>query len=460
MSKSKLASSEIKQEVEDFISDKQKITAKRSNSFESLFAFVLDSDQWTNAEEKERKADGLESLIFNFSSDYVDRYLARLFPRNQRTGVLEVGVKVYNDKDGKKISEIMGIYRKYYLPSILIEQGINFLIGGAACLYYPQNPRTKKAEIISLNPRNCSLAWSGDELVRFAHKETFTDGGEEIIYCDKNLIINILIDADSSFELESKKNPFGFIPVSWIPSFPKPHSKEGRSKILQLIDLDVETNKQASNFSKRVDDNTIPHVNVFSDTANAKKEAYTRGRKKVSYLKSDDDVRMEEVSESAIVLEYLDFVDKRMRRKTGIVDIGGAIKAAISGVSLSFQFSEMMDLIGFMRVFWDRAFREMNDAILTYKFGVGDYDTDPVYNPALAFDSKIKTEEYILMLDKKLISRKDAISELRAVEDPDEVIRKIIEEDKLFDYMNPKVENQIPDGGKKVKIKKVEKLTN
>ncbi len=449
MSKSKLANSEIKQEVEDFISDKQKVTGARSNSFQSLFEFVLDSDQWTRTEEKERKSDGLESLIFNFSSDFVDRYLARLFPRNQRTGVLEVGAKVYDDKDGKMVSEIMSVYRKFYLPAILIEQGMNFLIGGAACLYYPQNPKTKKAEIISLNPRNCSLAWHGDELIRFAHKEKFTDGGEEIIYYDKNVIINILIDADGTYELESRKNELGFIPVSWIPCFPKPHSKEGRSKILQLMDLDVETNKQASNFSKRVDDNTIPHVNVFSDTA--KEGTYKRGRKKVSYLKGDDDVRVEEVNESSIVLEYLDFIDKRMRRKTGIVDIGGAIKAAISGVSLSFQFSEMMDLIGFMRVFWDKAFREMNDAILTYKFKPGDYDTDPIYNPALAFDSKVKTEEYIMLLENKLISRKDAITELRAVEDPDDVIAKIIEEDKMFDYLKPKVDDHIPDDGKKVK---------
>ena len=204
------------------------------------------------------------------------------------------------------------------------------------------------------------------------------------------------------------------------------------------MDLDCEVNKQASNFSKRVDDNTVPHINVFS--SKGKKGDYTRGRKKISFLGPDDDVRHEEVSESTIVLEYLDFLDKRLRRKTGLVDTGGAIKAAISGVSLSFQFSDMMDLIGFMRVFWDRAFREMNNAILTYKFGVAEYQTDPVYNPALAFDSKMKTEEYCLMLENKLISRKDAITELRAVEDPDEAIKKIIEEDKRFDYLKPKVE--------------------
>ena len=197
--------SEIKKKVEDFISDKQKITANRSNSFKSLFDFVLDSDQWTSKEEEERKADGFESLILNFSSDFVDRYLARLFPRNQRTGVLEVGAKVYEDKDGKMVSEIMKVYRDSYLPSILLEQGMNFLIGGAACLYYPRNPVTKKAEIISLDPKNCSLAWQRGELVRFAHEEKFTDGGKEIIYIDKNVLVNILFNSDGTYELEVKK---------------------------------------------------------------------------------------------------------------------------------------------------------------------------------------------------------------------------------------------------------------
>ena len=336
------------------------------------------------------------------------------------------------------MNEIMEVYRGCYLPAILIEQGTDFLIGGAACLYYPINPKTKRAEIISLDPRNCSLSWHGDKLVRFAHKEKFVGGGEEIIYIDKEVKINILVNKKRELELEIEENKFDFIPVSWIPCFPQPHKKEGRSKILQLVDLDYETNKQASNFSKRVDDNTVPHTNVFSDTA--KEGDYKRGRKKISHFKKDDDVRQELTEESPVVLAYLDFVDNRMRRKTGLVDTGGAIKAALSGVSLSFQFSEMMDLIGFMRVQWDRGFRELNNAILTYKFGAKNFNTDPVYNPALAFESKAKTEEYVLMLDNKLISRKDAITELRGVENPDEVLKKIVEEDKMFDYLQPKIE--------------------
>lgn len=434
--------SEIKRLVENFISDKSKSVSARKAIFDDLMSFTLDEKQWTAIEEKDRKSDGFPSLVLNESSNFVDRYLSRLFPRNQRTGVLEVGAKTFDDKDGKKLKAIMDAYRKNYLPAILIEQGINFLVGGAGCFYYPQDPITKKAKIISLNPCNISLAWQGEELKRFAHKEKYSDGSEEIIYWDLKSFVSILIKNDRDWQLEIEENKFDFIPFSWIPCFPRPHQHEGRSKIKTLKNFDIENNARFSDFSKRIADNTIPHINVFSD--NAKKGDYKRGREKVSYLGKDDDVRQEESKESPEVLEYLRIWDARLRRKTGTVDTGAAIKSVVSGISLSFQFSEMMDLIGFMRIFWDKAFREMNNAILNYEIGSGNYDSDPVYNPVLAYDSYQKVEEYDILLRNKLISRKDAISELRAVENPDEVISDIIAEDKLFEYLN---KNKTEDKG-------------
>ena len=445
--------STIKGLVEDFISDKNKTVKVRKATFDNLMSFTLDDKQWTTLEKQERESDGLPSLVVNESANFLDRYLSRLFPRNQRTGVLEVGVKVFNDdNEGGMLKKIMDAYRLNYLPATLVEQGVNFLVGGAACLYYPQDPITGKTKIMSLNPCNISLAWRGNELARFAHKEKFTDGSEEIIYADIKSFVSILDDGHGDCRVEVTENKFDFIPVSWIPCFPKPHQHEGRSKILALKNFDKENNARFSDFSKRVADNTLPHTNVFSDTA--KEGSYKRGRKKVSYLGKDDDVKQEESKESPEVLEYLNVWDSRLRRKSGTVDIGSALKSAMSGISLSFQFSEMMDLIGFMRVFWDKAFREMNNAILNYEKGPGVYDTDPVYNPVLAFDSRQKVEEYDIMLQNKLISRKDAITELRAVENPEKVIAEIIEEDKLFDYLN-KNKDGLDNTRKADKFKKV-----
>jgi len=422
--------SKIKDQVEDFISGKAPATKNRQLVFNSLFDFTFENKQWTAEEKEDLIADGFNPLVLNFSSDFVDRYIARLFPRNQRTGILEVGVKTYDDEEGKKIKKILGAYRQNYLPAILIEQGLNFLIGGDACIYYPRDPITKKTKIISLDPRNVFLSFENGQLVRFAHKEKFVGGMEEIIYWDLGSYVHIIDDK----VVEVEKNGFDFIPVSWIPCAPRPHNPEGRSKILNLMTLEKESNSNFCNFSKRVKDNTIPHINVFSERNRA--DGYDRGRKKISYFGVNDDVRAEEFKESPEVLDFLKFIDSRMRRKTGLINIEDSMKAVISGISLSYQFSEMMDLIGFMRVYWDKAFRELNNAILNYEIGKGNYDSDPVYNPVLAYDSRQKVDEYDVLLRDKLITRKDAISELRAIEDPDKVIADIIEEDKLFEYLN------------------------
>ncbi|MBU4477454.1 phage portal protein [Candidatus Parcubacteria bacterium] len=417
---------EMQKQVEEFIGENKNTTDKRKRTFESLFSFVLDGQQWTSEELTQRDADDIPSLIFNFSEDYVTRYMAKLFPRSSRTGVLEVGAKIYNDDKGDKIDEVLTVYRRNYLPAILLEQGVNFLIGGAACFYYPQDSITRRALIYSANPKNCYLGWDAGELVRFAYVQELDKNLKKIFYCDKQNLISI----DEKNILIHEKNKFGFLPVSWIPNNPKPHTREGISKILSLYNLDREQNFRLSDFAKRVEENTDPHLVIFSD--NAKKEEFARGRKKISQVGKDDDARYLEVKESPEVIEFADIIDNKMSRKTGLVDSAGGIKSAVSGLSLSFQYSDMHDMIGFMRVFWDKAFRELNNAILNYKFGASIYETDPVYNPSIVFDSKQRVEEYDIMLRNKLISRRDAIDELRGVENADEKILEILAEDKLF----------------------------
>jgi hypothetical protein len=139
-----------------------------------------------------------------------------------------------------------------------------------------------------------------------------------------------------------------------------------------------------------------------------------------------------ELSQGQEVLDYIKLLDDRIQKKTGIVSSAGTAKSAISGFSLAYQYSDMMDLIGFMRIFWDEAFRQMNKAILIYKFGAGEYRTDPVYQPFIMYDSKQRVDEYAVMIDKDLISHRDAIDELRGVENPDEKISEILAEKKEF----------------------------
>ena len=327
----------------------------------------------------------------------------------------------------------MDFYKIQKLVSTLLEQGINYLCGGAAIFYYPQDAITKKAKLISLDPKDCYLGWKGNDLVQFAYQEYIGNNNYNYYYWD--LAEFLFIDGKTGVA-KQMKNEFNFIPVSWIPNSPKPHNHEGSPKTASLYNLDRAYNFAATDFSRRVSENTEPHMAVMSDTVGL--DDVTRGKKRKTKLAQGDDLKYLELKEGKEIITYLDLLEGKIKNKAGIVDSSGAIKSAVSGLSLSFQYSDMMDLIGFMRVVWDTAFRNMNQAVLTYAFKEVDYKTDPIYHPFLTLDNKQRIEEYAIMLDKKLISHRDAIDELRGVESPDEKLKEIIAEDKILNPDKPK----------------------
>ena len=65
----------IKEQVENFKRKTNDTTNRRARLFKNLISFVMDGEQWSSNETKERAGDGFSSLAFNFSEDYVERYL-------------------------------------------------------------------------------------------------------------------------------------------------------------------------------------------------------------------------------------------------------------------------------------------------------------------------------------------------------------------------------------------------
>lgn len=423
--------------IDAFIELTKPITVKRRQTFNSLMSFVLDNEQWSQAEIND--LDGDMDLTFNFSEDYFDRYLARLFPRNPHTGVLEIGVTVDSSQpDHDKLEKIvLDFYKDNEIISVILDQATNYLVAGAGILYYPRDPKTNKVVLINLDPKDCYLGWRGSELVQFAYREFVGDNKYDIFYWDLFEFLHFDARANKYFQ---EKNEFNFIPASWIPNKPKPHKHEGRPKTLALYNLDRAYNFSATDYAHRVADNTEPPIVLKSDSVDTK--SIERGRKKMTKIGQGDSMEYLELKEGKEILSFLDLLENRIKAKSGVVDSAGAVKSGISGVSLSFQYSDMMDLIGFMRVAWDIAFRRMNKAVLSYQFGEKEYKTNPVYHPFINLDNKQRVEEYSIMINDKVISRRDAIDELRGVENPDQKFEEILAEDKKIKVDDSKEKNK------------------
>lgn len=436
-----------------FITATNDVKENRRFEFEKYQKFVLEGEQWLADEKPEGEK---PCLTFNHSENHIMTYLSKLFPRNSQTGTLAVGVKVRGEKKEEKEKAILDAYKRNKFASIILEQGQNYLVGGAGCFYYPKDPITKKAKIISINPTTVYLGWMGQDLVQVAFEDEiamedvetvkqnwlmeafrnlFKDETQaqikfkktkRITYWDKSAQI---VNVGENYQVA--KNEDRLIPFSWIPNMPKAHSHEGVSEAKKLYNLDKEYNKRSSDFAQRVRANTKSVLAAFTDKDISKLDG--EELEGVLQFNPADKAEFLHVMENKELLDYLDILATQMGEKMAINDaVKGDIKSNVSSLSMIYYFSPLMDRIGLKRIFWDEAFRELNSAILTYEFGTGDYDTDPVYEPVLLTDQATKINNTVLMLENKLITHEDAIDELRGSENAKEKIDGIIKDMELF----------------------------
>lgn len=404
--------------------DAQHATHSRAQKMRKYFEFVFNRDQWYEDEIKEYRAKNMDRLTYNFSEDYFEQYLSKLFPRNPQTGDVEIGVSVIDSNNSSEYEQaILESYTENNLVDTLIEQAQNFLIGGVACLYYPQSV-SGGANIYSLDPANCYLSWKDKELQALLY---YDEDAEQYLYCDKSLIVRT--NKDFTLLENLTENKHGFIPFSWIPQMPKSSSREGRSKIASLVDLDRAYNKSISCFLKRAEENSSPHRAIFSDNVDEGK--IRRGRDKTTFLGENDDMRHMELKEGKELLDFNEILFNRMKNKVSLVDKQD-VSGHASGLSLSFQYSGMLDRIAFMRIYWNKAFKDLNKAILTYKFGKGNYITKPVYSSSLMQDTKQQIEEVIMQVNNGIMSRRDAIDYLQPDVNADKKLQEIEKEKKKY----------------------------
>lgn len=331
--------SDAKTLVSDFIAASQPITKQRQSQFQKYEKFISDNQQWDDSE----IPDGDKpKLTFNQSEEYINTYLAKLFPRNPETGSLEIGAKVKTSDKVKKEkyeSEIITVYNDNNLGEVLLEQGQNFLIGGDGCLYFPQDQTTKSAKIISLDPQFVYLGWSGNKLEQFAFideislREAEIDPRENRLISFIKNVLNLSNEESKKFKkveritywdskyqiikigesVDIRENSTAIIPFAWIPNKPKSGSREGRSEGKTLYDLEKEYNKRSSDFAERVKKNTQAILAVSSELDSTKLDR--EEAKGILPLAKGDKAEFLHLTENREVLSFLEMIERKMDKK-------------------------------------------------------------------------------------------------------------------------------------------------
>lgn len=424
--------------IDNFLSKSKSLQESRKDNFDKFFNFSFNGSQWSINDIPD---DDRPAISFNQSQEFIDTYLAKLFPRDPVSGILSVGVKINNVNDvdcSKYETKILDTYNKNKFFQILLEQAQNFLYGGDACFYYPRFSGSTETKIISLDPSKCYLGWSGQELEQFAFEDEVSksdipnNGKDSWIIKAIDYVLGKKSSEIDKFEKVKRytywdrqvqiikvgddykvyDNPDKFIPFSWIPNSPRSHSHEGISEVKKMSELEKQYNERGSDYADRIRINTKAVLALMSDK---KMDDLTRDDiEKIVKLGKGDDAKFLNLPENTDLLKFLDKIEKRLASKMAVNDaVMGNIKSNVSSLSMIYYFSPLLDKISLKRVYWDQAFKDLNSAILFYAFGKDNISTSPVYNPVIISDRQTQIDNTLKLLNNRLITHKDAIDELR-----------------------------------------------
>lgn len=388
------------------------LTNARLTRFNRNESFVLKENQWTDQdlEDQKIKSDQQE-LTVNQTGDFISEfYLAKLFPRDPKTNTVSIGANVKDIQDEEKAKKyeksILDTYRDNQFIRILLEQGLNFLVGGNGGIYHPFDTKAQLTRIFSIDPRTVYYKFDGFELQEFMFVEGLLlndkDGFRSLWTGLKDSLLGTKEFKDKKitywnkqrmFEMtdgvitKEERNERGKIPFQWLENMPNAHQHEGTPEVRDSIkSLQKEYNKILTSFARRVQKNTS---GKFAFKTKRELEEVSKESEEREYYRLDpeDSIDSVEFKENKEILEYAEMIDRLLKRSKGMNSAtDGDIKTHVSGIAMQFAFAPLMDKIGLRRIPFDTAIREINEHIIYYEHKEENQRVEPVYSPIVVQD--------------------------------------------------------------------------
>jgi hypothetical protein len=446
--------------------------AERAERYLLYFTHIY-IEQWL---QKEIPAGDRPKISLFLSADTIRQYRAKLFP-----GRAEVGIKVYPETDSENVLEtakyenhILEMYEQNQMPLILHDQSEWFFVGGESCLFAPHDPNTGNpgkgadALIFSIDPTKVTIGIHGYKKVFGMHEQTITaQQARKLpwVKLDENISDETVLSDLYYFDLfhycriinedkicaKAVKNPYpsGYeVPYFWIPNNAKPGAICGNSEVRHLRILDKEINFRVSDYAERLRSGVLGPVFVSGAGTNKK---ISLDKDFINFLADGGKAeRLGLAGDGQEYLNYFNFMLDIYQKKTTITDdIVGTKNAnsASSGIALQYKFISLQELIDEKRLVWDNGLKQLNKAILFYKFGSGKkFRNKPIYANVMPTDETVAARNNALLVESGLKSRESAIDELNPNESAQDIIKKInSDKEKNPDFYKKPTNNNFPD---------------
>jgi len=357
------------------------------------------------------------------------------------------------------------VYDKNTLQQLDYETEIDTAILGDGCYKVTWDPDEKRIRITAPDVSGIFAWWLGDDasrVWRVASRYTLTKDEIAILYgqsIPKNqaTITELWTAKDFSLYLdsdviESKPNPYGFIPFIIFPNVKKPKQFWGESDIPVLTQPQRELNRALSQLSRILELSGNP-IAVLENVASAEDIQIQPGA--LWTIPEDAKAYLLDLLQGGGVRLHIDYIDTLYRSLHDISEMPraawGGIERDLSGTALRIELSSLIQKVIRKRIIRTNAYHQRNDMILNLadKYMGENFEGvnhRVVWGNILPQDVTTQAQTEQVLVQAGVHSRRTAMDEM-GIQDPDQEFGCWLEERKKILEMNREFRAQSTRGG-------------
>ena len=357
------------------------------------------------------------------------------------------------------------VYEQNKLQQLDYETEIDAAVLGDGCYKVIWDTDEKRIRITAPDISGIYAWWLGDDtsrVWRVASRYTLTQDEVQLLYgraIEKKQAIITELWTGKTFDLfldndlmESKPNPYGFIPFVIFPNLREPKKFWGTSDIPSLVQPQRELNRALSQLSRILELSGNP-IAVLENIASAEDIKVQPGA--LWTIPEDAKAYLLDLLQGGGIRLHIDYIDLLYRALHDISEMPraawGGIEKELSGAALNIELGSLTQKVTRKRTIRTNVYHQRNDLIikLAEKYMNENFEQinhRVVWGPILAQDTARQAQNEQLLVQAGVHSRRTAMDEL-GIQDPDQEFNRWLEERTKILGMNREFRAQSSRGG-------------
>jgi hypothetical protein len=416
--------------------------------------------QW---EGRERR--GEKRLTFNYAKVFIDKVTSYLMSGvNFAVDAVEDSAEA-EAKARKAEAALHQVYEENNLEQLDLETEIDCAVLGDAGYKVTWDTEAKKVRVTAPDIQGIYAWWLGDDtsrVWRIASKYNLTVEESQLLYGVKpkgKTATVVELWSDGQFQLylddsliESKTNPYGFVPFIIYPNLREPKQFWGISDLSAIMESQQELNRAMSQLSRILELSGNP-IAVLENVEEAEDISVRPGA--VWNIPEDAKAYLLDLLQGGGVRLHIDYINLLYRIMHDISESPraafGGTERDLSGVALEIELNPLLHKVRRKRLVRTAAYNRRNRMILKLleKYrgeSFGDNSLRVIWSPILPQDIARLVANEQTLVQSGIHSRRGAMEEV-GIKDPEGEFKRWLEERETILKMNKQLNARSTRGG-------------